>query len=85
MWLHVHGDPSPNPKAVKPAGHEQYFTAEHEIVLRPGDQYTLAPNTPHWFQGGPDGCVVSEFSTKSMDETDLFTDPRILRAPEVEG
>jgi D-lyxose ketol-isomerase len=84
MYLHVHGEPTPNPKAVKPAGSEQYFTAEHEIVLRPGDQYTMPPNTPHWFQGGPEGCVVSEFSTKSMDETDVFTDPRIKRAPEIE-
>jgi len=52
-------------------------------VLKPGDQYTLMPETWHWFQGGPEGAVVSEFSTRSTDENDLFTDPRLKRAPEV--
>jgi len=28
--------------------------------------------------------VVSEFSTKSYDEYDIFTDPNIQRIPEVE-
>ena len=28
---------------------------------------------------GPEGAVVSEFSTRSRDESDVFTDPRIVR------
>jgi D-lyxose ketol-isomerase len=52
-------------------------------VLHPGDQYTLMPDTPHWFQAGPEGAVVSEFSTRSTDEADQFRDPRIKRMPEV--
>ncbi|MEL7675702.1 MAG: D-lyxose/D-mannose family sugar isomerase, partial [Chloroflexota bacterium] len=32
-----------------------------------------------------EGAIVSEFSTRSTDENDLFTDPRITRAPEVVG
>jgi D-lyxose ketol-isomerase len=52
---------------------------EEEIVLRPGQQYTIWPDTLHWFQGGPEGAVVSEFSTRSTDEFDVFTDPRIVR------
>jgi D-lyxose ketol-isomerase len=50
-----------------------------EIVLRPGEQFTIPPDTLHWFQAGPDGAIVSEFSTRSRDETDIFTDPRIVR------
>jgi D-lyxose ketol-isomerase len=50
-----------------------------EIVLRPGDQFTLPPDTWHWFQAGDEGAVVSEFSTRSRDETDLFKDPQISR------
>ena len=57
----------------------------HEVTLTPGDQYTLTPNTLHWFQAGPEGAIVSEFSTTSRDESDVFTDPRIKRIPEVEG
>ena len=50
-----------------------------EIVLRPGDQFTIPPDTLHWFQAGDEGAIVSEFSTRSRDETDVFTDPRIVR------
>jgi D-lyxose ketol-isomerase len=51
--------------------------------LKPGQQYTLDPNTLHWFQGGADGAIVSEFSSTSIDETDIFTDPDIRRITEV--
>jgi D-lyxose ketol-isomerase len=50
-----------------------------EVELRPGDQFTIPPDTLHWFRAGEDGAVVSEFSTRSRDETDVFTDPRIVR------
>jgi D-lyxose ketol-isomerase len=50
-----------------------------ELVLRPGDQQTIPPDTLHWFQAGADGAVISEFSTQSRDEADLFSDPRIVR------
>jgi len=50
-----------------------------EIVLRPGDQFTIPPNTLHWFQAGDEGAIVSEFSTRSRDETDVYTDPQIVR------
>ena len=50
-----------------------------EIVLRPGEQFTIPPDTLHWFQAGDDGAVVSEFSTRSRDESDVFSDPRIVR------
>lgn len=79
VYLYVPGDPSAHPKANVPTGDEAYYTVWHEIVLHPGDQYTLSPNTLHWFQGGPDGAVVSEFSTSSHDETDVFTNPHITR------
>ena len=54
------------------AGHD-------EIVLGPGDQFTVPPDTLHWFQAGDAGAIVSEFSTRSRDELDVFTDPRIVR------
>ena len=59
-------------------------TVFHEIVLHEGEQYTMHPNTNHWFQAGPEGAIISEFSTKSRDEADVFTDERIKRIPEVE-
>jgi D-lyxose ketol-isomerase len=50
-----------------------------EMVLRPGEQFTIPPDTLHWFQAGDDGAIVSEFSTRSRDDVDVFTDPRIRR------
>lgn len=59
-------------------------TVFHEIILRAGEQYTIYPNTLHWFQAGPDGAIISEFSTKSRDESDIFTDKRIQRIPTID-
>ncbi|MFW6308414.1 MAG: D-lyxose/D-mannose family sugar isomerase [bacterium] len=67
-----------------PEGDEEYYTVFKEIVLTPGEQYTLPPNTKHWFQGGEKGAVVSEFSSSSDDASDIFTDPRINRLANVE-
>jgi D-lyxose ketol-isomerase len=50
------------------------------LVLEPGGQFTIPPDTLHWFQGGPEGAVVSEFSSTSRDELDVFTDPRVVRS-----
>ncbi len=77
VYLYVPGEPTPDPKAKIPEGKEKYFTVWHEIELNPGEQYTLKPDTLHWFQAGPKGAIVSEFSTKSRDEYDIYTDPDI--------
>lgn len=82
--LYVEGEVTPHPKAIAPKQREPYFTVWHEIILRPGDQYTLRPNMLHWFQAGPEGAIISEFSTQSHDETDVFTDPDIIRVPEAQ-
>lgn len=83
VYLYVAGEPNTDEiKAHLPEGMEQYFTSRHEIVLHPGDQYTIFPNTLHWFQSGEEGCIVSEFSTRSRDEFDIYTDPRINAAQE---
>lgn len=84
VYLYVEGEKTSNPKCKPPAGDEQYYTVFHEIELLPGQQYTIPPNTLHWFQAGEEGAIVSEFSTKSTDESDIFTDPRIKRIPEIE-
>lgn len=83
VFLYVPGEPTANPHARPPQGSESYYTVWHEVHLRPGEQHTLPPDTLHWFQAGDEGAVVSEFSTTSRDEYDLFTDPRIVRATKV--
>jgi D-lyxose ketol-isomerase len=82
VWLCVEGPETADRQASPPDGDEEHYTVFHEIELRPGDQFTIEPDTKHWFQAGPEGAVVSEFSSTSRDELDIFTDPRIRRVPE---
>lgn len=59
-------------------------TVFHEIVLHAGEQHTIYPDTLHWFCAGDEDTIISEFSTKSRDESDIFTDARIVRIPQIE-
>jgi D-lyxose ketol-isomerase len=56
-----------------------WVDGEGEVVLGPGEQHTIPPDTLHRFRAGDEGAIVSEFSTRSRDETDVFTDPRVVR------
>jgi len=79
--LFVEGSATSELKVCVPQQSKNYYTVFHEIELRPGRQHTIPPNTLHWFQAGDDGAIVSEFSSPSRDEFDVFTDPRIQRIP----
>jgi D-lyxose ketol-isomerase len=81
VWLYVEGAAAERIRASVPVEAKPYYTAFREIVLHPGEQFTIPPNTRHWFQAGPEGAIVSEFSSCSRDEFDVFTDPNIRRAP----
>lgn len=83
VWLYVEGEPATTLQVRVPAGSEAYYSVFHEIALQPGEQYTIPPNTWHWFQAGDEGAIVSEFSSTSRDEFDVFLDPRIKRIPEI--
>lgn len=84
VHLYTEGQPTQPIQGKVPAGSEPYYTVFHEITLKPGEQYTIPTNTLHWFQAGPEGAVVSEFSSTSRDECDIFSDTRIKRIPEIE-
>ena len=82
VYLYVSGEGKrEDVQAVIPRSDVTVF---HEIVLNPGEQYTIMPETLHWFSAGDKGAVISEFSTKSTDETDVFTDKNIVRAAVIE-
>jgi len=83
------GQTCPEHRHVGSPGKEETFRCRYgrvyldeegtEIVLEPGEQHTICPDTKHSFRAGPAGAVISEFSTRSTDETDVFTDPGIVR------
>jgi len=79
VYLYVEGEESRNIKGIIPEEYKSKFTVFNEKVLKPGDQYTLKPDTWHWFQGGKEGAVISEFSTHSDDAADIFYDRDIKR------
>ena len=85
VWLHLAGDADETAKqaalARLPADKKGAVTAFRTVHLKPGEQATLGPNVKHWFTAGAQGAVVSEFSTRSRDEADIFTDPAIVRVP----
>lgn len=83
VYLYVEGEETKNRAMKPPQGDEEHYTVFNEIILQAGEQYTIYPNTLHWFKAGRKGAIVSEFSTKSTDESDLFTDQRINRIPEI--
>lgn len=70
--------PDPDQGSVRPFLAEG-FTAGNETVLLPGDQFTVMPDTLHWFRAGPEGAIISEFSTQSRDELDIFSDRNVER------
>lgn len=79
VYLYVPGTPAEDPACRPRRAEDGAYTVWHEVVLRPGDQYTIRPNLLHWFQAGPEGAIVSEFSTQSRDDIDVFTDRKIVR------
>ena len=83
VYLYVPGVATADPGAKPPTGREGTYDVWHEIVLRRGAQYTLSPDTWHWFQAGDEGAVVSEFSTSSTDAVDVFTDQEIQRQTQI--
>jgi D-lyxose ketol-isomerase len=83
VYLYTEGSVTPGPRALVPDRYRKHLSVWHELILHPGDQYTIAPDTLHWFQAGDQGAIISEFSSTSIDEIDVFTDPNIKRIPEI--
>jgi len=82
VYLYIEGDKNCEPKLNGLDDYAEFLQVSHEIILTSGEQYTLRPNLKHWFRAGAEGAIVSEFSTPSTDENDIFTDPRVVRVPE---
>lgn len=57
VYLYVEGEETPNRGAEVPKG---VYTVFHEVKLLPGEQYTIYPNTKHWFQAGKGGAVFQQ-------------------------
>ena len=79
VYLYLEGPPVEQPKCRPAEADRGAYTVWHELILHPGDQRLVPANTLHWFQAGPEGAIVSEFSTQSRDDLDIFTDPAIAR------
>jgi D-lyxose ketol-isomerase len=83
VYLYVPGKPTPHPKGRIPAGERENFTVWHEVILKPGAQYILPPQMVHWFQAGPEGAVIDDYSSMARDLQDGFTNPRVVRETKI--
>ena len=83
VYLYVPGDKTSNLRVNIPEEFKNKFSVFNETTLKPGDQYTIYPDTWHWFQAGKEGAIISEFSTRSTDENDIFYDKKIIRVIDI--
>jgi len=66
---------APSPCVDIPAGKEQWYTALKKIELDSGAQYSVPPNTKHWFQAGENGSVNIAFQNRVDESKNIFYDP----------
>jgi D-lyxose ketol-isomerase len=83
MYLYVPGEPTKDPLGKMPPDKQNTVTVHHQVILKKGDQFLVKPGTKHWFQAGPEGAIFAEFSSKNIDELDVFTDPEVERLPKI--
>lgn len=73
--IYVEGDEARDDLLI-PAGKDAYYTARKEIILPENKQFSVPPNTAHWFQAGPDGAVVIAFQNRVNEDHNVFYDPK---------
>jgi len=78
--VYIRGKAS-NPDIRIPMGKNSYYTAGQEIILNPGEQYTVPPDIEHWFQGGPEGSVNICFQNRVDETKNRFWDPQSFGCP----
>jgi D-lyxose ketol-isomerase len=79
LYLYLPGEAAKHLTAKIPKIMGDFLKSRHELVMYPGDSFTIPPNTPHWFQAGQRGVVTWSISSQVFDLQDKFTDPRIKR------
>lgn len=84
LYLYLEGEDTLRHGKI-PAGKEAYYTARHEIVMKPTDTITMSPGEKHWFQAGPQGAVFYTLSTLAVDARDPFSDPHMVRKTVISG
>lgn len=79
VWLYVEGNELSKDNVFLKEVDATFFTAGKKIYLTPGQQYTIPPDTFHWFVAGEAGAIISEFSSPSDDSSDVFQNPKVKR------
>ncbi len=78
------GKPTDKPTYPIPEEHRPHNIALHKVFLEPGAGFHLDAKAPHSVVAGPEGRIVIEFSLKSRDPLDIFTNPKIDRITHIE-
>ena len=75
--VYVEGEQN-NTKIKIPYNKDLYYTSRHEIHLNTGEQYSVKPNTKHWFQAGSQGSVNIAFQNRVNEDYNIFYDPESI-------
>ncbi len=78
--VYVEGD-SHRQDLVFPESKEPYYTARKETVLEVNEQFSVPPDTAHWFQAGPEGAVVLAVQNRVNEDYNQFYDPQSTGCP----
>lgn len=77
IFLYTEGKSSRRIRAHIPFQFRDHFSVWKQQILKAGDQKTIAPGSLHWFQAGPKGAVISEYSVLTPRYRSIWTDPQI--------
>lgn len=75
--VYIEGEEN-NPNILFPEGKAEYYSARHEIRLKINEQYSVPPNTKHWFQAGEEGSVNIAFQNRVNEDYNIFYDPKSI-------
>jgi hypothetical protein len=75
VYLYLEGPPAEQPSCWPAKADRGAHTVWHEVVLRPGEQQLVPPNTLHWFQAGQE--VRSSRSSRRTAETISTSSPTL--------
>jgi D-lyxose ketol-isomerase len=56
-----------------------FYKSNNKLEMKPSDQITMKAGIKHWFQAKKKGALMLSFSNTAQDNTDIFTDPNVIR------
>ena len=77
IYTYGPGEATPNMKANIPQGGGPHVTVKHERIVHIGEVHGISkPLEVHWMAAGPEGAILTEYSTYHDNNGVKFTNPK---------